>query len=84
MKLVYHAATGSALHCIEFHGITVLHEHSHPGLHLVFGFAMGGSVEEYVKKMGNTLQWDDLIDLFTGIATGLAEIHQRGIVHGLA
>jgi serine/threonine protein kinase len=84
MKLVYRAATGSPLHCIAFHGITVLHEHPQQGLFLVFGLATGGTVEEYLQKFGNTLQWDDLIDFFNGIATGLAELHQRGMAHGLA
>lgn len=83
MKLVYRAATGSPLHCVEFHGITVLHEPLQ-GLFLVFGLASGGTVREYLEKVGNTLHWDDLFELFTGIATGLAELHQRGIAHGLA
>ena len=84
MKLVYRAATGSPLHCIAFHGITVLDEPRQQGLFLVFDLATGGTVKEYLERFGNTLQWDDLIDLFTGIATVLTEIHKRGISHGLA
>jgi len=83
MKLVYRAATGSPLHCIAFHGITVLHEPPQQGVFLVFDLATGGTVKEYLEKFENTLQWDDLIDVFDGIATGLAELHQRGIAHRL-
>jgi len=68
---------------MEFYGITAFHEPLQ-GLFLVFGLASGGTVREYLEQDGTNLQWDDVIDLFSGIATGLAELHQRGIAHGLA
>ena len=83
MKLVYRSVSGADMHCIDFHGITILRQGPVQGLFLVFDVAGGGSIDEYLAGRPEMLVWDDVFDLFFDIATGLEGLHKRGVAHGL-
>ena len=82
MKIVYKGVTGDPLHCVKFYGITVLQSGQVQGLFLVFELASGGSIDEYLYTRAMELEWNDVLTLFYDIATGLEELHHRGITHG--
>lgn len=82
MKLVYRGTTGGALHCVEFYGLTALKSGPVQGLFLVFQLASGGSIDSYLGRNAAKLDWNDVLELFSGIASGLDALHERGISHG--
>ena len=82
MKIVYKGVTGDPLRCVKFHGITVLQSEKAKGLFLVFELAAGGSIDEYLYTRAKQLEWNDVLTLFYDIASGLEELHGRGIAHG--
>src|SRR6266498_4926753 len=48
---------------------------------MVFQFADGGSLEEYLRRTNNSLTWPTRLRLATGITEGLAHIHSHGVLH---
>lgn len=82
MKIVYRGVTGVPLHCVRFYGVTTLAIGSAEELFLVFDLATGGSIDEYLDRFGVDLGWNDVLQLFYDIASGLHELHSRGIAHG--
>jgi hypothetical protein len=83
MKTAYLGVTGNALHCVQFYGVTVLKQ---PGdaqsLFLVFEHASKGSIDDYLDEYADVLDWNSVLELFSGVATGLESLHHRGIAHG--
>jgi serine/threonine protein kinase len=82
MRFVYRGVTGAPLFCVKFYGVTVLKQGPAQGLFLAFELAREGSIDEYLDKHAKLLQWEHIREIFSGIATGLSELHARGIAHG--
>lgn len=82
MKNAYLGVSGDALHCVKFYGVTVLKEREARSLFLVFEHATKGSIDDYLDEYADTLDWNDVLDLFSGVATALSSLHHRGMAHG--
>lgn len=82
MKNAYLGISGDALHCVKFFGVTVLKEAETQSLFLVFERAGKGSIDDYLDEYADTLDWNNVLDLFSGVATALSSLHLRGMAHG--
>jgi len=82
MKNAYLGISGNALNCVKFYGVAVLREGHTQNLFLVFERAIKGTIEEYLEEYANNIDWNDVLSLFSDIASGLDSLHHRGIAHG--
>jgi len=82
MKNAYLGVSGEALHCVKFYGVTNLKVGlEDDNLFLVFEEASKGSIDDFFDKYAGTLDWNDVLGLYADVATGLEELHHRGITH---
>jgi serine/threonine protein kinase len=84
MKLVYRGVTGDEQYCAEFYGMTSLNRGPERGLFLVFELASEGSIDEYLRCNGPNLTWGEVCELFNDVASGMRNLHSKGIAHGSA
>ena len=82
MKNAYLGISGEAIHCVKFYGVAVLKEGDTRNLFLVFERASKGTIDDYIDKYADDLNWNDVLSLFSDIASGLTTLHHRGIAHG--
>jgi serine/threonine protein kinase len=78
----FRALIGNKDNCIELFGITELKlGDQKEGLFLVFELATERSLIQSTHIL-REYSWDELINLFVGIAEGVQSLHARGIAHG--
>jgi len=82
MEIVYRALSGTPPGCIEFYGITTQGDDIEE-LFLVFEYATGGCISEYIKTNGKLWGWEGIISLFSQIAWALWDgLHVKKLSHG--
>jgi serine/threonine protein kinase len=48
---------------------------------MVMGYAKNGSLRQHLNNSFNSMKWKEKLDILRGIATGLKEIHNKGLIH---